>query len=216
MKDIRIKFYFFEEVLGTASFNKELHDEFIASKAPDALSREEEVEALGVGEVVEKGMTGFARDDHGNPIVWDYQFKGMLKDAVGVLRKVPGTKASKIKAYKKEIDGLIFPLPRKVVLSLPPKGVVGDCQRPLRAQTPQGERVALAHSETVPVGTTCEVTFRLLLDEHEDLIREVLDYGMLRGFGQWRNSGKGRFMYQELDSKGMVIGGNFDASLLAG
>lgn len=216
MKDIRIKFYFFEEVLGTASFNKELHDEFIASKAPDALSREEEVEALGVGEVVEKGMTGFARDDHGNPIVWDYQFKGMLKDAVGVLRKVPGTKSSKVKAYKKEIDGLIFPLPRKVVLSLPPKGVVGDCQRPLRAQTPQGERVALAHSETVPVGTTCEVTFRLLLDEHEDLIREVLDYGMLRGFGQWRNSGKGRFMYQELDSKGMVIGGNFDASLLAG
>lgn len=216
MKDIRIKFYFFEEVLGTASFNKELHDEFIASKAPDALSREEEVEALGVGEVVEKGMTGFARDDHGNPIVWDYQFKGMLKDAVGVLRKVPGTKASKVKAYKKEIDGLIFPLPRKVVLSLPPKGVVGDCQRPLRAQTPQGERVALAHSETVPVGTTCEVTFRLLLDEHEDLIREVLDYGMLRGFGQWRNSGKGRFMYQELDSKGMVIGGNFDASLLVG
>lgn len=216
MKDIRIKFYFFEEVLGTASFNKELHDEFIASKAPDALSRKEEVEALGVGEVVEKSMTGFARDDHGNPIVWDYQFKGMLKDAVGVLRKVPGTKASKVKAYKKEIDGLIFPLPRKVVLSLPPKGVVGDCQRPLRAQTPQGERVALAHSETVPVGTTCEVTFRLLLDEHEDLIREVLDYGMLRGFGQWRNSGKGRFMYQELDSKGMVIGGNFDASLLAG
>lgn len=216
MKDIRIKFYFFEEVLGTASFNKELHDEFIASKAPDALSRKEEVEALGVGEVVEKSMTGFARDDHGNPIVWDYQFKGMLKDAVGVLRKVPGTKASKVKAYKKEIDGLIFPMPRKVVLSLPPKGVVGDCQRPLRAQTPQGERVALAHSETVPVGTTCEVTFRLLLDEHEDLIREVLDYGMLRGFGQWRNSGKGRFMYQELDSKGMVIGGNFDASLLAG
>ena len=49
MKTIHIRMYFFEEVLGSASFNKELHDEFIASKAPDAMSREEEVEALGVG-----------------------------------------------------------------------------------------------------------------------------------------------------------------------
>ena len=214
MKTIRIRFHFFEEVLGTASFNKELHDEFIASKAPDALSREEEVEALGVGEVVEKGMTGFARDEHGNPIVWDYQFKGMLKDAVGCLRKVPGTESSKVKAYKKEIAGLIFPMPRKVVLNMPPKSVVGDCQRPLRAQTAQGERVALAHSETVPAGTTCDVTFTLMLDSHEKLLMEVLDYGMLRGFGQWRNSGKGRFMYQVLDDNGLVIGGNFDAALL--
>lgn len=54
MKTIHIRMHFFEEVLGSASFNKELHDEFIASKAPDAMSREEEVEALGVGEVVEK------------------------------------------------------------------------------------------------------------------------------------------------------------------
>lgn len=214
MKTIHIRMHFFEEVLGSASFNKELHDEFIASKAPDAMSREEEVEALGVGEVVEKGMTGFARDEHGHPIVWDYQFKGMLKDSVAALRKVPGTVSSKLTAYKKVIDGLIFPQPRKVVLKMPPKAVVGDCQRPLRAQTAQGERIALAHSETVPAGTTCDVNFFLYLDEHEKLIYEVLDYGMLRGFGQWRNSGKGRFMYQILDDDGKVIGGNFDASLL--
>lgn len=216
MKDIKVRFYFFEEMLGTSSFNRELHDEFIASKAPDAMSRKEEVEALGVGEVVEKGMTGFARDAEGHPIVWDYQFKGLLKDAIGVLRKVPGSKSSKVKAYKKEIDGLIFALPRQVRLNLPPKGVVGDCQRPLRAQTPQGERVALAHSETVPAGTTCDVTFRLLLDEHEAVLFEVLDYGMLRGFGQWRNSGKGRFMYDVLGEGGEVIGGNFNPDLLPG
>ena len=136
MKTIHIRMHFFEEVLDSASFNKELHDEFIASKAPDAMSREEEVEALGVGEVVEKGMTGFARDEHGHPIVWDYQFKGMLKDSVGALRKVPGTVSSKLTAYKKVIDGLIFPQPRKVVLKMPPKAVVGDCQRPLRAHCP--------------------------------------------------------------------------------
>jgi len=214
MKTIHIRIHFFEEVLGSASFNKELHDDFIARKAPDAMSREEEIEALGVGEVVEKGMTGFARDEHGAPIVFDYQFKGMLKDAVGGLRRVPGTVSSKIKAYKKEIDLLIFPQPRRIRLNLPPKGVIGDCQRPLRAQTPQGERIALAHSETVPVGTSCDVDFFLKLDDLEELVYEVLDYGMLRGFGQWRNSGKGRFMYQVLDDDGKVIGGNFDATLL--
>jgi hypothetical protein len=32
----------------------------------------------------------------------------------------------------------------------------------------------------------------------EGIIREWLDYGKLRGLGQWRNSGKGRFSWVEL------------------
>ena len=35
----------------------------------------------------------------------------------------------------------------------------------------------------------------LLDDSHEKAVREWLDYGILRGIGQWRNSGKGRFTY---------------------
>lgn len=31
-----------------------------------------------------------------------------------------------------------------------------------------------------------------------DAVREWLDYGMLRGLGQWRNSGKGRFTWEEI------------------
>ena len=50
-------------------------------------------------------MTIFPRDN-GVPIYWDYQIKGFFKDACGMLRKVTGSKSSKIKAYKKEIDGL--------------------------------------------------------------------------------------------------------------
>ena len=30
-------------------------------------------------------------------------------------------------------------------------------------------------------------------------MREMLNYGQLRGFGQWRNSGKGRFTYEVLE-----------------
>lgn len=87
-------------------------------------------------------------------------------------------------------------------------GDMGTCQRPLRANTPQGERISLASSETVPVGTTMEFTVQCMVDSHVKLIKEWFDYGELRGFSQWRNSGKGRYVWDELDKNGNIIGGN--------
>ena len=197
MKIIKVKVNFIEEILGTASANPEIHAEFIASKAPDAASREEEVEAIGADEVFEKGMTVFPRDDEGNPIAWDYQWKGFFKDAAGSLRKVPGKESSKIKAYKKEIDGLIFPAPRMIPIEF--DGEMGVCQRPLRGQTAQGERIALASSECIPAGASMTFEIKLLCPDHEKWVLEMLSYGELRGFGQWRNSGKGRFTFRVLE-----------------
>lgn len=117
MKEIKVKITLLEEMLGTASANPELHEEFIASKAPDAPSMEEEIEALGVDEVIEKGKTVFPRNKDGNPIVWDYQIKGFFKDACGMLRKVSGSESEKIKAFKKEIDGRIFVTPRQIPIN---------------------------------------------------------------------------------------------------
>ena len=193
LKEMKVKITLLEEMLGTASGNPEIHEEFIASKAPDAPSREEEIEALGVDEVVAKDKTVFPRDAEGRPILWDYQIKGFMKDACGMLRKVSGSESSKVKAYKKEIDGLIFVSPRAIPIVF--DGEVGECQRPLRAQTAQGERVALANSETVPAGSTLEFTVQMLTND-DKLVKEWLDYGVLRGLGQWRNSGKGRFEYE--------------------
>lgn len=139
MKTIKVRLKFTEELLGTASANPEIHSEYIASLAPDAMSRTEEVEAVGAAAVEEKSMTVFPRNEEGYPILFDYQIKGFFKDACGVLRKVKGTKSEKIKAYKKEIDGLVFVYPRKILLHTP--GDLGDCQRPLRAQTAQGEKL---------------------------------------------------------------------------
>jgi len=198
-KVIKVKVTMFEEILGTASANPEIHEEFIASKAPDAPSREEEVAAIGADEVFEKGMTVFPRDKDGRPIAWDYQWKGFFKDACGALRRVPGTACGKIKAFKKEIDGLIFPEPRQIPIVF--DGEMGICQRPLRGQTAQGERIALASSECIPAGATMTFDIRMLLPEHEKAIREMLNYGQLRGFGQWRNSGKGRFRYEVLEER---------------
>ena len=196
---LKVRVDFFEEILGTASANPEIHAEFIASKAPDAASREEEVEAVGAEEVFEKGMTVFPRDDEGNPIAWDYQWKGFFKDAAGALRKVPGTESSKIKAYKKEIDGLVFPEPRMIPILFDDE--MGICQRPLRGMTAQGERVALASSESIPAGAHMTFEIRLLCKAHKTWILEMLRYGKLRGFGQWRNSGKGRFTFTVLEER---------------
>ena len=196
MHTLKVRLTFQEEVLGTASNNPEIHSEFIASKAPDAMTAEEEVAAIGVEEAVEKSMTVFPRNENGDPILFDYQIKGFFKDAAGCLRRVPGTKSSKIKAFKKEIDGLLFIFPRMIPLNMP--GPMGECQRSLRASTAQGDRVALAHSEAAPAGTTVECEIRCMTKDMYDLARECLDYGILRGIGQWRNSGKGRYLWEEI------------------
>ena len=43
MKELKVRLTFLEEVLGTANAEKDIHEKFIASKAPDAPSREQEV-----------------------------------------------------------------------------------------------------------------------------------------------------------------------------
>lgn len=192
--EIKIRITFLEELLGTASANPDIHREYIASKAPDAESLEEEVEAIGVDATLEKSMTVFPRNEAGQPILFDYQVKGFFKDSAAALRKVPGSKASKVKAYKKEIDGLLFVFPRMIPLDMP--SPLATCSRPLRAQTAQGERIALSTSEAAPAGTTVELTISALTKDMFDLATECLDYGVLRGIGQWRNSGKGRFTYE--------------------
>lgn len=205
-KLMKVRITLTEEALGMMPTSKEVHEEFIASKAPDAPSIEEEVEAIGVEEVVEKQKTVFPRMQDGTPFFWDYQIRGMFKDAIGMLRKVPKSECSKVKAYKKAVDGLLFVNERRIPIHL--GGDMGDCQRPLRASGPQGDRVALAHSETVPEGSYIEFTVKMLTPDLEDVVRECLDYGELRGLAQWRNSGKGRFQWDELDDGGKIIGGN--------
>lgn len=196
MREIKVRVTFIEPVLGTSPANADVYRDFIGSKAPDAASVEEEVAALGVEAVTEKGMTVFPRLDDGTPFLYDYQIKGFFKDTCGGLRKVKGTASEKIKAYKKEIDKLIFPEPRCIPLLF--DGPMGECQRPLRAQTAQGERVSLAISEEIPAGAVVEFSVVCLHDDHEKAVREWLDYGRFSGIGQWRNSGKGRFKWEEV------------------
>ena len=203
MFDLKVKATFTEECLGTAAGDPEIHEGYIASRAPDAASTAEEVEALGVEAVIAKGKTIFPKEN-GVPFVWDYQIKGHFKGACGALIRIKETlnlgdfgyqsKKNKV-AYKKIIDGMIFPNPRKIIMTLPEGGVIGSCQRPIRMGGPKGDVVALANSESTPAGTTIEFNIEMLTD-YTDLVKEWLDYGKFVGLLQWRNSGKGRFSYE--------------------
>ena len=219
MKKLHIKLTFTESLLGTSPADEKIYTRFIGGKAPDAATLPEEVAALGSDAVVERGTTVFPRDEDGKPFLYDYQIKGFFKDSCGFpspcgdklqsskgatghetgKKKKAVNESGKLTAYKKVIDGLIFVQPRKIVLELPEGKDITICQRPLRAQTAQGERVALSSSEEVPAGTSCELTVLLLDENHEKVVREWLDYGSLRGIGQWRNSGKGAFEWEEIE-----------------
>ena len=195
MDRVRIRIKFTEGLLGTSPADPEIYETYIGSNAPDAPTLREEIEFLGEEGVVEKGMTVFPKDAQGRPFIYDYQLKGFFKDACGMMARVKGSESSKLKAYKKIIDGLIFVEPRMVPLKL--SGKLEHCQRPLRASGPQGERVALAMSEEIPAGSTAEFTMCFMDHKsHLAAVKEWLNYGALRGLGQWRNSGKGRFVWE--------------------
>jgi hypothetical protein len=204
MKQLKVRLTLLEEALGSLPADPEIHDKFIASKAPDAPTHAEELQDMiateGLDVAIDRAMTVFPRDPETNEVYsYDYQIKGMFKDSCGMLRREKKTKSAAMKAYKKIIDGNIFVSPRRIYWQLPEGAEIGVCQRPLRAQTMQGERVALASSETVPAGSSIEFIIYSMNDSDVPAIKEWLAYGKLRGFSQWRNSGKGRFECEILE-----------------
>lgn len=212
-KIITVRLTFTESILGTAPANDAIYADFIGSKAPDAETLEEEVAALGADSVAEKGMTIFSKTEDGTPFLYDYHIKGFMKSAAAALRKLPGTESSKVKAFKKVIDTMIFPAPRQILFEN--YGTIGRIERSLRADTPQGPRVGLACSEEIQAGATVTFSIYLLDPGMEKLVKEWLDYGKWYGIGQWRNASHGRYMWDELDADGNVIGGNNSAQASA-
>ena len=212
MKMFKIRWTFIEGLLGTSTANPEIYRDYLASRAPTLELAEQEEAVLATGLSVEdefkKAMTIFPKMADGTPFQYDFQVKGFMKDACGMLNRLTGkdetgkkkkavNESSKIKAFKKEIDGNIFVFPRQIPIRF--DGELTVCQRSLRAATPQGERVSLSASEEAPAGATMEFWVLCLNEAHIPAVLEWMDYGVLRGTGQWRNSGKGRFTYEVLE-----------------
>jgi len=73
------------------------------------------------------------------------------------------------------------------------------CQRSLRAKTAQGDRIAIAKSEVMPVGSTLEFDLKVLKNSplKSEHIKRMFEYGSeFSGLGQWRNAGNGMFDFE--------------------
>lgn len=193
---MKVKVTFTEDVLGMMPNNEAIYDEYIASKAPTKEQMDEEIEDYEAVGDVENQTTVFPRTDDGKPYFYDYQIKGFFKDSCGMLRRYSGSASAKIKAFKKIIDGNIFIEERKIEIKTGKPITLK--QRPLRASTPKGDRVALASSEVIAAGATMEFTILLLDDGLKEVVKEWLNYGRWHGMGQWRNASWGRFTYEIL------------------
>lgn len=105
---IDVRLTLIEEALGMTPGDPEIYGNWIASKAPEPEVGEEEVGVIEGMDAVEDATTCFPRTEDGVPFCWDYQIKGFFKDACSSLRRVPGTRSSKLTAFKKVIDGTVF------------------------------------------------------------------------------------------------------------
>jgi hypothetical protein len=157
----------------------------------------EEDEYAALPEKMEKATTAFHKVN-GKPVFFDYQIKGYLKEAAKVTN---GLKVKDVKALRSKVEDHVFVEPRIIPIILPEGAVIDYCERPLRAETAQGPRVALARSERVPAGTKIEFTVQVYDGSpiSERMLEDLLSYGEDKGIGQWRNGGHGRFTFKMME-----------------
>lgn len=211
---LSVEITFTENLLATSSGNPELHAEYQAARVAEFKADRspeenktlaaEEMETLSAPEAIEKASTVFHRDEKGL-FLFDYTWRGHIKETIGHLCELGEFKNLSKWTYKRACDGCVFVGPRRIylfrdnaILKVPE----GTLQRPLRATTMQGDRVALARSEKVDAGAKCYFTVSVLESSNPksawreikvDLIRSVLDMGSFKGTGQWRGGGNGTF-----------------------
>lgn len=155
---------------------------------------------------------------------YDYTWRGFLKEGANALRQIG---AHDVKGVKTKIDQFVFVYPRRifflaenphkagpikdggcghgsrVVMSDGKPGCSlihaahGVLERPLRADTPMGPRVALARSDMLAVGTRMEFDIKVLAPKvfDEKMLRLCFERGEYLGWGQWRTGSWGRFSF---------------------
>ncbi len=214
-------------VLGTANANPKLHLEHVASRSPDAERIQKEIEALPAEEQLEKSTTVFPQEN-GNPFAYDYQLRGFFKGQIATLVELdePCAKSLSKWTYKRAVDTMLFIEDWKNFFTdkdgnrIPAEALTNNT-RPMRVDTPQGERVCLATSQQIPEGTQLRFTVKWYVNGspmtrtkkdgseaavsrlrvNKELIIASLDLGENYGFSQWRGGGFGRFSWKEEKAK---------------
>lgn len=206
-------------LLGSNPANPEIHAKFVASKA-ESLERAAKEEAMlpeedwlpgsyeleeAIRDVKEQGLTVFLRNNHGELVLGNHSVKGFFKGTLNTLKGQIG-----IAAVKSKVDNLLFISPTFIVITrdgVPVTEPDGWNERPLRAETMQGPRVALASSEEIDA--PWKISFTVTLFENGgtarskpltwEAVEAALDYGEWKGLGQWRNGGKGSFTWRRAE-----------------
>lgn len=204
LREYTFEITFTRELLGSVPSDPDVYRNFVASKgAEDGVEPEDlEEEIADVPEAGgESGWTGFLTDGNG-AYLSDHVVIGFMKAAAKALRRIKGTESSKVRAYRQVLNDLVHVKEEKIYLELPDGEGFDELCRSLRASTPQGDRVALACSQTAPRGTKIRFTLQIVSGNEsspavsQTWLEEIFDYGAFLGFGQWRNAGHGRFEYK--------------------
>lgn len=117
MHYMHVEIMWTENALGTSPSNKQLLTDYIASRAPDAMSREEEIAQYGKNETMNKFINIYPKgkflydpekcrfwdpndarvplpedtdsfeEVENHPFLWNYQIRGFMKDSCGLLSR---------------------------------------------------------------------------------------------------------------------------------
>lgn len=168
-------------------------------------------EAETVEDVISKGTTVFPSDEIGI-FAWDYQIRGFLKEAFSTQVDLGNPLVGEVSkwTYRKAVDSVLFVAPRRIYFRDPAGDIVNYVppiySRPIRVTTMQGERVALVSSQVLPAGVTLDIQMLLLESQNPKsktgikraILPVLLNYGRLKGLGQWRSGSFGRITWKEI------------------
>lgn len=204
MQSLKVKLTLLEPQLGTIPKDQKVFSDHVFEKKNELLEKHgEEVTTVPLDDALDdlekRGYTGFHQDKDGL-FVYDYMIRGFLKEAGNTLKT-----ALNLKNVKSKIDNFVFVFPRRIHFKAPkgcfiikPHGVI---ERPLRAMTAMGPRVTLAKSDYVVDGCFLEAEIKII-DNTEitpKKIVTILEYGELKGLGQFRNGSYGRFKTEVIE-----------------
>jgi hypothetical protein len=188
----RVRFEFTTPVLGSQP-SQSVYTDFLAKKIQNETGGVPADEIGTLPEELARGTTVFSRNAAGEIVFWDYQVKGFIKEAGRNFNGLYG-----IKALRAKIDNYVFVSPRQIVLHLPQGENIDYLERPLRAETAQGPRVTVVRSERAPEGSWFEFTLHVYEKQSridKDMLSSLMEYGIFKGMGQWRNGNWGSFEF---------------------
>lgn len=198
LKRYHVVLKFISPILGSAPSNKDVYENYVASKHPETNPEQVAAEsALIPEELPQTGKTIFRVDPDTKGLIFlPHMIRGFLKESGSAISGKAMT------SYKSKIDKWVFVSPDKIFIKRDGEIITaadGACERPLRAMTAQGPRVSLLSSEQIEAGVEVEFDLMVLpLGQKEftkELLASWLDYGQFQGISQWRNGSFGRFHY---------------------